>query len=169
MAATIITFGEWHDMAGDPWDAARDTFYPDFNCDAGVAPEAALQSSLYPNAPSVLLMSTPEVRLAVTPFAVRPSPGSGVPLHHCAFSGDSIEGNLPAIINWTEECFALAEAQVLVSANVSAAWAADAAVTRLDAVVAPAGKSVQTRRVMPSPHRHVTMALMAQRTGASDW
>ena len=114
-------------------------------------------------------MSTPEVRLAVAPFAVRPSLGSGVPLRHCAFSGDSIEGDPPAIINWTDECFALAEAQVLASANVSAAWAAYAAVARLNAVVAPAGKSIQTRRVMPLPHRCVAMALTAQRTGVLDW
>ena len=99
MAATVTTFGEWCDSKGDPWDAARDTFYPDFNCAATVAPAAALQSSLYPNVSLVLLMSTPEVRLATAPFAVRPSPGSGVPLHHHAFSGDSIEGNLPAIVN----------------------------------------------------------------------
>ena len=81
MAATITTFDEWHDSAGDPWDAARDAFCPDFDYDAGIAPAAVLQSSLYPNAPLVLLMSTPEVRLAVTPFAVHPLPGSGVPLH----------------------------------------------------------------------------------------
>jgi len=169
MAATITTFGEWHDSEGDPWDAARDTFCPDFDYDAGTVPAAALQSSLYPNVPSVLLMSTPEVRLAVTPFAVCPLPGSGVPLCHHAFSGDSIERNLPAIIDWTEECFALAETQVLVSANVLAAWAADAAVARPDDAVAPAGKSIQTRRVMPLPHRHVTMALTAQRNGILDW
>ena len=114
-------------------------------------------------------MSTPEVRLVVAPFAVHPSPGSGVPLHHCAFSGDSIEGNLPAIIDWTEECFALAEAQALALANVLAAWAADATVTRLDNVTVPAGKDVQTRRVMPSLHRHVTMALTAQCNGILDW
>ena len=114
-------------------------------------------------------MSTPEVRLAVAPFTVRPLPGSGAPLRHCAFSGDLIEGNLPAIVNWTEECFALAEAQVLASANVSAAWVADVAVARLDAVVAPAGKSIQTRRVMPSLHRHVSMALTAQRNDVLDW
>ena len=157
MAATITTFGEWHDSEGDPWDAARDAFHPDFNCAATVAPAAALQSSLHPNALLVLLMSTPEVRLAVAPFAVRPLPGSGAPLRHCAFSGDLIEGNLPAIINWTEECFALAEVQVLASANVLAAWAADAAAARLNAMLAPASESVQTRRVMPC------------RTGVSPW
>ena len=106
-------------------------------------------------------MSTPEVRLAVAPFAVHPSPGSGVPLCHHAFSGVLIEENLPAIIDWTEECFELAEAQALASTNVSAAWAADAAVTRLNAAVAPASKSIQTRRVMPLPHRHVTMTNVA--------
>ena len=61
MAATITTFGEWHDSDGDPWDAARDTFYPDFDYDAAVVPAAALQSSLHFDAPLVLLMSTPEV------------------------------------------------------------------------------------------------------------
>ena len=75
MAATVTTF--------DPWDAARDAFYPDFNHNATAEPAAALQSSLYPNTPLVLLMSTPEVRLAVAPFAVHPLPGSGVPLRHC--------------------------------------------------------------------------------------
>ena len=89
-------------------------------------------------------------------------------LRHHVFSGDSIEGNLSAIIDWTEECFALAEAQVLVSANISAAWAATAAVARLNAVVAPAGESVQTRRVMPSPHGCVAMALAAQRNDVLD-
>ena len=138
MAATVTTFGEWCDGAGDPWDAARDTFHPDFDYDANVAPSAALQSSLYPNVPSVFLMITPEVRLVVAPFTLRPSPGSGGPLRHCAFSGDPIDGDLPAIIDWTEEQFALAEAQVLESANTLAAWAADAAVARLDAIVAPA-------------------------------
>ena len=49
---------------------------------------------------------------------MHPSPGSGAPRRHHAFSGDLIDGNLPAIINWTEEQFALAEAQVLESANV---------------------------------------------------
>ena len=114
MAATVTTFGEWCDSEGDPWDAARDAFYPDFDYDVSIAPAVALKSSLYPNAPSVLLMSTPEVRLAVAPFAVHPLPGSGVPLHHCTFSGDLIKGNLPVITNWMEECFALAEAQALV-------------------------------------------------------
>jgi len=114
-------------------------------------------------------MSTPEVRLVVAPFAVRPLPGSGVPLRHCAFSGDPIDGNPPAVIDWTEEQFALAEVQVLESANVSAAWAADAAVARLNAVVAPAGKSVQTRKVMLLPHRCVTTPLTAQRNGVLDW
>ena len=61
MAATVTTFGEWHDSGGDPWDAARDAFYPDFDCAVTIAPAAALQSSLYPNVPLVLLMSTPEV------------------------------------------------------------------------------------------------------------
>ena len=138
--AMIGVWGEFicgDDSEGDPWDAARDTFYPDFDCAATTAPAVVLQSSLYPEAPLVLLMSTPEVRLAVAPFAVRPLPGSGVPLRHCAFSGDLIDGNLPAIINWTKEQFALAEAQVLESANILAAWAADAAVARLDAVAVP--------------------------------
>ena len=168
MAATITTVGEWHDSNGDPWDAARDAFYPDFDHAATVVPAAALQSSLYPNVPSVLLMSTPEIRLAVTPFAVRPLPGSGTFLCHCASSGDPIEGDLPAITNWTEECFALAEAQALASANVLAAWAAGAVVARLDTMLVPAGKSVQTRRVMPLPHGHVTMALTAQCNGVLD-
>ena len=88
MTATITTFGEWHDSEGDPWDADRDTFYPDFNCAATTAPAVALQASLYPEAPLVLLMSTPEVRLAVAPFAVHPLPGSGVPLCHHALSCD---------------------------------------------------------------------------------
>ena len=169
MAATVTTFGEWCDSNGDPWDADRDTFYPVFDCTATVAPAAAPQSSLYPAAPLVFVMSTPEVRLAVAPFAVHPLPGSGVPLRHCAFSGDLIDGNLPAIINWTKEQFALAEVQVLESANISAAWAADAAAARLDAVVAPAGESVQTRKVMPLPHGHVTIALTVQRNGILDW
>ena len=125
MAATVTTFGEWHDSEGDPWDAARDAFYPDFDYDVNAVPAAAPQSSLYPNAPLALLMSTPEVRLAIAPFTVCPSPGSGAPLHHCALSGDSIEGNLPAIVDWTEECFASAEAQALALANVLAAWASD--------------------------------------------
>ena len=103
MAATITTFGEWCNSNGDPWDADRDAFYPDFNHTATIAPAAALQSSLYPVVPSVFVMSTPGVRLAVAPFAVHPLPGSGVPLRHHAFSGDLIDGNPPAIINWTEE------------------------------------------------------------------
>ena len=37
MAATVTTFGEWHDSEGDPWDVARDTFHPDFDYDAGIA------------------------------------------------------------------------------------------------------------------------------------
>ena len=169
MAATVTTFGEWCDSNGDTWDANRDTFYPNFDHAATMAPAVVSQSSVYPGAPLVLLMSTPDVRLAVAPFAVHPLPGSGVPRRHCAFSGDLIDGNLPAIINWTEEQFALAEAQVLESANISAAWAADAAAARLDAVVAPAGESVQTRKAMPLPHRCVTMALTAQRNGILDW
>ena len=169
MAATVTTFGEWHDSNGDPWDANGDAFYPDFDCAATIAPAAVLQSSVHPGAPLVLLMSTPDVRLAVAPFAVHPLPGSGVPRRHCAFSGDPIDGDLPAIINWTKEQFALAEVQVLESANISAAWAADAAVTRLGAVVAPAGESVQTRKAMPLPHRHVTTALTAQCNGILDW
>ena len=62
MAATVTTFGEWHDSEGDPWDAARDAFYLDFDYDVNIAPAAAPQSSLYPNALLVLLMRTPEVR-----------------------------------------------------------------------------------------------------------
>ena len=54
MAATITTFSEWHDSEGDPWDAARDAFYPDFDYDINVAPAAVLQSSLYPIAPLAL-------------------------------------------------------------------------------------------------------------------
>ena len=169
MAATVTTFGEWCDSNGDPWDANRDAFYPDFDHTATTAPAVVSQSSVYPGAPLVLLMSTPDVRLAVAPFAVHPSPGSGVPRCHCAFSGDLIDGNLPAIINWTEEQFALAEVQVLESANNSAAWAADAAAARLNAVVAPAGESVQTRRAMPLPHRHVATALTAHGNGVLDW
>ena len=79
MAATITTFGEWCDSDGDPWEANRDTFYPDFDCAATVAPAVVLQSSIYPGVPLALLMSTPDVRLAVAPFAVHPSPGSGAP------------------------------------------------------------------------------------------
>ena len=60
MAATVTTFGEWCDSEGDPWDAVRNAFYPDFDCDASAAPAAALQSSLCPNALLELLMSTPE-------------------------------------------------------------------------------------------------------------
>ena len=78
MVATVTTFGEWCDSKRDTWDAARDTFHPDFDYDINMVPAAALQSSLYPNAPLALLMSTPEVRLAVAPFAVRPLPGSKV-------------------------------------------------------------------------------------------
>ena len=121
MAATVTTFGEWHDHKGDPWNAARGTFYPDFDHSIGTVPAAAPQSSLCPNAPLAFLMSAPEVRLAVAPFAVHPLPGSRVPLRHCAFSDDTIEGNLPAITSWTEECFASVEVQVLLSANVLAA------------------------------------------------
>ena len=168
MAATVTTFGEWHDSNGDPWNANRDAFYPDFDCAATIAPAVVSQSSICPGAPLVLLMSTPDVRLAVAPFAMRPLPGSGVPSRHCAFSGDLIDGDPPAVIDWTEEQFALAEEQALESANVSAAWAADAAVARLDAVVAPAGESVQTRKAMPLPHRHVTTALTAQHNGVLD-
>ena len=43
------------------------------------------------------------------------------------------------------------------------------AVARLNNVVAPAGESIQTRRVMPLPHGHVTMALTAQHNGVLDW
>ena len=168
MASTVTTFGEWCDSNGDPWDANRDAFYPDFECAATIAPAAVSQSSICPGAPLVLLMSTPDVRLAVASFAVHPLPGSGAPRRHCAFSGDLIDGNLPAVINWTEEQFALAEVQVLESANILAAWAADAAAARLDAVVAPAGESVQTRKAMPLPHGHVTTALTAQRNGVLD-
>ena len=121
MAATVTTFGEWHDHKGDPWDAARGAFYPDFDHGSGTMPAAALQSSLYLDAPLAFLMSTPEVRLVVAPSAVCPLPGSGVPLHHCAFSGDLIEGDLPAITSWTEECFASVEERVLLSANALAA------------------------------------------------
>ena len=169
MAATVTTFGEWCDHEGGPWDADGGAFYPDFDHSTTMLPAAALQSSLYPNALLVFLMSTPEVRLVVAPFAVHPLPGSGAPLRHHAFSGDSIEGNLPAIVNWTEECFALAAAQVLLSVNILAAWAADAAFTRLDDVMVPAGKAIQTRRVMSLPHGHVTMALAAQHNGILDW
>ena len=49
-------------VKGDPWDAARDAFYPDFDCATAVAPAAVLQSSVCPGAPLVLLMSTPDVR-----------------------------------------------------------------------------------------------------------
>ena len=86
MAATVTTFGEWHDSEGDPWDAARGAFCPDFECAATVAPAAALQSSLYPNAPLVLLMSTPEVRLAVAPFAVMPFTKGGDSGRHGSLS-----------------------------------------------------------------------------------
>ena len=79
MTATITTFGEWHDHKGDPWDAARGTFYPDFDHGGGVTPAAALQSSLYPNAPLAFLMSAPEIRLVVALFVVHPLPGSGDP------------------------------------------------------------------------------------------
>ena len=87
MAATITTFGEWCDSNGDHWD---DT--------AAIAPGVVLQSSLHPEAPLALLMSTPEVHLAVAPFAVRPLPGSGVPVCCHAFSGDAIAGDLPAML-----------------------------------------------------------------------
>ena len=106
MAATITAFGEWHTREDDPWDANLDTFYPDFDYDAAITPSVTLQSSLCPDAPLVLLMSTPAARLAVAPFAARPCPGSGLPVRHCAFSGDLVESNLPAIINWTEDSFA---------------------------------------------------------------
>ena len=92
MAATVTTFGEWCDSNGDPWDANRDAFYPDFDCAATIAPAVVPQSSLHPAVPLVFVMSTPEVRLAVAPFAVHPSPGSGVPLRRHALSGDPIDG-----------------------------------------------------------------------------
>ena len=79
MTATVTTFGEWHDHEGDPWDAARGIFCPDFDHDDAAVPAAALQSSLCPIAPLVFLMSAPEVRLAVAPFVVHPLPGSGDP------------------------------------------------------------------------------------------
>ena len=131
MAATVTTFGEWHDSDGDPWDADRGTFYPEFDHTATVAPAVALQSSLYPAALLVFVMSTPEVRLAVAPFAAHPLPGSEVPLHRHAFSGDLIDGNLPAVMRWTEECFGPVEAQALDAADVSAAWTAGTMAARL--------------------------------------
>ena len=76
MVATVTTFGEWHDSEGDPWDAARDAFYPDFDCDAGAAPAAVLKSSLYPNAPlarNCELESWRATGLATTATAVRTS------------------------------------------------------------------------------------------------
>ena len=72
---------------------ARGAFYPGFDHGGGVTPAAALQSSFCPDALLAFLMSTPEVRLAVAPLVVHPLPGSGMPLHHCAFSGDLIDSN----------------------------------------------------------------------------
>ena len=156
-------------MQGGGWDAARGAFYPDFDHGGGATPAAALKSSLYPNAPLVFLMSTPEVRLAVAPFVVHPLPGSGVPLHHHAFSGDPIDGNPPVIIRWTEECFGPVKAQALDAANVLAAWTADVMAARLGPMAHPDGKLAQTRRVFPSLHRCVVAALAAQCNGTLDW
>ena len=114
-------------------------------------------------------MSTPEVRLAVALFAVHPLSGSRAPPCHCAFGGDLIDGNLPAITSWTEECFTSVQVQVLSSANTLAAWTADPVAARLDVVMVPAGKLVQTRRVLTSPHGHVTTVLTGQHNGSLDW